>query len=391
MVPRDRFNHRSTVRGSRSSIKDTAGNEQHTIPPEELPLPHATRQLFRACLPHCRNTGLLFDRYTLYHSNWKLSEFKLPDKNKKDSAKSYNLDQVREVQQRCREDAGWKDFYTHFLERWNHTVKSKGGNPFKMVPVWRFIVGMGNKTALEVGFTFHRIYGFPVIPGSALKGLARAAAIEEIANILGIEALPLSEAIARHDKLGGVTPLEELDNLLMADDERLLLEERQKQKLLQREAEALKNIRLDPGVPMGAPIKHNGLESYRGIIKNFRNIFGTPHAQGQAVFFDALPADPAALELGLDVMNVHYQEYYGEKKDAKDVMIPPADYLEPKPIPFLTVVHSPFLFALGWQGKVDEEDRDRAIIWLKKGLMEHGVGAKTAAGYGYFVGGEKDG
>jgi len=39
---------------------------------------------------------------------------------------------------------------------------------------WRFVTGLGRNTPFEVGFTFHRLYGFPVIPGSGLKGLARA-------------------------------------------------------------------------------------------------------------------------------------------------------------------------------------------------------------------------
>ncbi len=43
---------------------------------------------------------------------------------------------------------------------------------------WRFIAGLGNKGPLEVGFTFDR-YGFPILPGSSVKGLARAGAREK--------------------------------------------------------------------------------------------------------------------------------------------------------------------------------------------------------------------
>jgi len=38
-------------------------------------------------------------------------------------------------------------------------------------------VGLGNESPLEVGLTLHHTYGMPVIPGSALKGLCRRAAL----------------------------------------------------------------------------------------------------------------------------------------------------------------------------------------------------------------------
>lgn len=42
-------------------------------------------------------------------------------------------------------------------------------------PEWRLVVGLGNKAnAHEIGLALHGTYGWPVIPGSALKGLAAA-------------------------------------------------------------------------------------------------------------------------------------------------------------------------------------------------------------------------
>jgi CRISPR-associated protein Cmr6 len=35
-------------------------------------------------------------------------------------------------------------------------------------------VGLGAESVLETSIRLHRLYGFPIIPGSALKGLARA-------------------------------------------------------------------------------------------------------------------------------------------------------------------------------------------------------------------------
>ncbi|HEY6786380.1 MAG TPA: type III-B CRISPR module RAMP protein Cmr6 [Trebonia sp.] len=42
-------------------------------------------------------------------------------------------------------------------------------------PEWRLVVGLGNKAnPHEIGLALHGTYGWPVIPGSALKGLAAA-------------------------------------------------------------------------------------------------------------------------------------------------------------------------------------------------------------------------
>ena len=42
-------------------------------------------------------------------------------------------------------------------------------------PEWRLAVGLGNgANAHEIGLALHGTYGWPVIPGSALKGLAAA-------------------------------------------------------------------------------------------------------------------------------------------------------------------------------------------------------------------------
>jgi CRISPR-associated protein Cmr6 len=38
---------------------------------------------------------------------------------------------------------------------------------------WRFVPGLGRGGSLEVGFAFDR-YGFPVLPGSSVKGIARS-------------------------------------------------------------------------------------------------------------------------------------------------------------------------------------------------------------------------
>ncbi|MGH3119533.1 MAG: type III-B CRISPR module RAMP protein Cmr6 [Streptosporangiaceae bacterium] len=50
-------------------------------------------------------------------------------------------------------------------------------------PEWRLAVGLGNRAnAHEIGLSLHGTYGWPVIPGSSLKGLAAAWALESKAK-----------------------------------------------------------------------------------------------------------------------------------------------------------------------------------------------------------------
>jgi CRISPR-associated protein Cmr6 len=62
--------------------------------------------------------------------------------------------------------------YRAAFERWTREVATA---PAKTVRVAsRLIAGLGAGTVLETGITLHHNYGVPMIPGSALKGLASA-------------------------------------------------------------------------------------------------------------------------------------------------------------------------------------------------------------------------
>lgn len=119
----------------------------------DYPLPSDTEAAFRS-FSRCQNPGLLFERYT-------------PDLRSGDHLKKPALEEV----QRCKPNRHALDAYR---TRWQEIVKAASAALFEAQTDWRFITGLGRKGPLEVGFTFHRIYGFPIIPGSGLKGLARA-------------------------------------------------------------------------------------------------------------------------------------------------------------------------------------------------------------------------
>lgn len=171
--------------------------------------------------------------------------------------------------------------------------------PLGMETSDRLIIGLGGAHVLETGLTLHPLYGFPYIPGSAVKGIARAYAEGE----------------------GG------------ADKEEIL-------------------------EIFGSERKDRTLKTNR---------------EGKVIFLDALPSGFPRLEV--DIMNPHYGEYYRGDK-------PPADYLSPHPVFFLTVAPgTEFTFYLLSR---EEDLLDKAAEWLIKGLEELGAGGKTAVGYGYF-------
>lgn len=195
---------------------------------------------------------------------------------------------------------------------------------FEMSLDWRIVVGMGNPSVYETSMTFHHIYGIPYIPGTAIKGITRSITIAEyFKNIEGNEQ---DGALSDHDFC----------------------------------------------MIFGSPAN---------------SILGT--RQGVVMFFDAYPVTEPILRL--DVMNPHYSQYYSDKTGES----PPTDDDKPKPITFLTVENTRFRFILGIKEKGNKplsgvvfsgkKPLEEACSMLQKALSEHGIGAKTAAGYGYFI------
>ncbi len=260
----------------------------------EYPVPKTSAIAFEE---HCRrerqNAGLVFERFA-------------PDWRDDAPAKKKGLEAVVKAA-----ELADVDLLRAWNARWEAGVRAAGAEPFSLRTDWRLVAGLGRKGSLEVGFTFHR-YGLPVLPGSSLKGVARAYA--SFVEGRGADDADFVAVFGRVPQKG--------------EDERL--------------AQA-----------------------------------------GQAIFFDAIPASKPKLEL--DVMNPHYPEYYRDGKGG----VPPADWQSPVPVYFLTVAPgTEFRFAEGWRGALDDEARrlrDMARAWLINGLAQLGAGAKTSAGYGYFL------
>ena len=114
----------------------------------------------------------------------------------------------------------------------------------------------------------------------------------------------------------------------------------------------------------------------------FKDIFGNQGEAGKVIFIDAVPTLVPKIEP--DIMNNHYPEYYSDKTGNNA----PTPYQNPVPVYFLTLGNkSQFAFAVaGRDNKAETEELvKQAEIWLKAGLSELGIGAKTSAGYGYMT------
>jgi CRISPR-associated protein Cmr6 len=242
----------------------------------------------------------------------------------------------------------------------DYQQRGYGVKRFSLHAASRVVVGLGAESVLETSIRLHRVYGFPIIPASALKGLARSYALWQVAEQLGVPALSLGDLAARK-KAGQPTPIQRLEKYFDEPGEN-------------RRAQLFEHLKQDDAIPSAAAVRYVELPAVEEKIGPLRAAFGTTASAGKVVFFDAVPADPARLVLDSDVMNSHYSQYYQGSNT------PPADYLNPVPIFFLAIAPgSEFLFAVASK---DNSLAEKAQMLLRAALCEVGVGAKTAAGYG---------
>ncbi len=312
---------------------------------EIFPLPTDVTEL-GSDLAKCDNRGLALDHFLPW---WRLEDNELMRSQRADHREGivggFDREPIRST-------------ISAYATRWEaaleeYRAKGYSVSKVRLAAASRVVVGLGSESVLETGIRLHHLYGFPIVPGSALKGLARSYALWQVAKALSIAAVPAGEASTRakdHKK----TPLQLLEDYIEATDE----------KQAQTALEKLKATALPH------PVDLSGLDEKARCL---RRIFGTTAMAGEVIFFDAVPADPSGLKLDLDIMNPHYGPYYQGKE-------PPADYHSPVPVFFLAIAPgSEFLF--GVAGRSDDVAQE-AMSWLQKALVEMGVGAKTSAGYG---------
>jgi CRISPR-associated protein Cmr6 len=210
-------------------------------------------------------------------------------------------------------------------ERIEHWITNIGNNleKFEAETSWRLVIGLGASHPQETSMALHHIYGIPYIPGSAIKGVTRHWAVLKFADNNRKDNEKFEDAIKRIARA-----LENGNDL---------------------------NIEVD-----------------KITFKDLIEIFGTQKQQGKVIFFDAYPV--GEIKLKIDIMNTHYPKYYSEGQ-------PPADWQSPVPIKFLTVEDTKFQFYLVSK---DKDLLEKSSMLLTEALKYHGIGAKTALGYGIF-------
>lgn len=223
----------------------------------------------------------------------------------------------------------------------------------------RLIVNQAGGILENAGICLHRHFGFPMLPGSAVKGIAAHAAWLEWRQALMDGDASRAETLALHIAVTFGFPCGDAMPRKAADRSRA-------------EAEYLDNYVADR------------FPALFGETAPFRNLAGA------VAFLPAVPVDPGSVEIAADIVNCHHPKYYaGQRQRATD---------DEDPIPNVFPVveqGAEFLFTLRPVSRPLPERLaamldsgfapvDAAKAWLIRAVVSAGAGAKTAAGYGWF-------
>jgi len=223
--------------------------------------------------------------------------------------------------------------------------KSFGGRvvTFEATLGARLLVNLAGGVIENAGIALDRCFGLPFIPGSAVKGIARAQALWEI-----------------HDAQG--------------DDKARLL----------RLAMLLFGFGANDIMAKG----DFGWAGGATAAKKVADEIGSTAFKGCACFLPAYPTTPPILVV--DMVNPHYPEYYrGRRQKAEDNESPIPNYFP------AVEAGASFGFAVllnrvpPISNVTPDELLHQAKQWLERAVTRKGVGAKTGAGYGWFELGRK--
>lgn len=271
-------------------------------------------------------------------------------------------------------EAGYRTWHRRFSDACDAL---EAEDPVPAPTLWRMVVGWATNPALEVGLTLDHLYGFPYVPGSAVKGLLHRMAELELCD--RVPALPAEDQ----------APPSELRTAVG-------------EALHVRALFGSVHVRSGQGEPPSALValegwRHRarrlartpGGEAWKDLLPGLEAVCSDTAAGGMVTCFDAVPT-PDSFEQDRKLLTV-------------DVLTPH----DPKPNPILFLaVRDGALFELRyrlapWPSDEPRDpgetaraealagiDRETALErirgWLVQGLTEHGLGGKTSAGYGYF-------
>lgn len=308
---------------------------------EKVYIPKDTKNTLKS-LADINNFNLKFNKMARFETK-KFEFFKTDKKTRVDEIKPcFPYDLIENINERNKKTL-------------NDKFKPENVHTCICASEWRMIVGFGNESVYELSMTLHHIYGIPYIPGSAIKGVTRH---------WGLLKLFESSEIDRFEEIGCLESFIESGKI---EDHKI--------------SYSLNDFRNRFGYKVGpdnviTPSEklYSFLKSKVKEIEDFREVFGTQEKAGKIFFFDAYPTDE--IHLKIDVMTPHYPKYYSGAQFTY-----PTDDQNPTPINFLTVENTKFCFHIaGYDNNLLNKTED----CLKDALQNHGIGAKTSVGYGYF-------
>jgi CRISPR type III-B/RAMP module RAMP protein Cmr6 len=268
-------------------------------------LPPGTAKAVQRHIDSCKNLALILDKY--------VERSVIKDTKQKGSW----------LQTRIQKNTFDPGLARSLYQRWLLMLQSLNTTRFDAALEWRMVVGLGGESVLETDITLHHLYGLPIIPGSALKGLTRAYVMAEKKEYFVLSEMP----------------------------------------------EATRGLGLEG-------------KTDHPIIQH---IFGTQKEAGTVLFFDAFPTKGEA-KFVVDIMNPHYPNYYNSLK-SRNIIPPANDQSpNPIPF-LAVMDNTNFTFALAPRDPNNLQHHKHVELvkgWLLEALQNYGVGGKTSAGYGYF-------
>lgn len=334
-----------------------------------IPMPGDVAELIGSAAERVENRSLLLDKF-VFHKKWPVVEEQTRrgrDSIKWDEASRWSFMRIadgatqilnREAQEKHRKANG-RDVQPENRDRYNAEAKiaetlagvkwdSKELNELRARHTRRFLnlfrsacsdraaitigqlegrlaINLADSLIQNAGICLDRLFGLPYIPGSAVKGVCRHAALEELKNA----------------------------------------EDHAKLNLLRTFCTVFGTAEND---------------FTKGTLRAFRDLQPSKDMdrKGAIAFLPAYPINET--KIVVDLTNVHYPDYYrtGHAEDQSKE--------NPRPNPFPAVeVGAQFVFCLVLNGMNNEPTLlEAATRWLHLAITERGLGAKTAAGYGWF-------
>lgn len=127
---------------------------------------HSCQSTWGKC-PLKANKGLWFDKFFHHWANGFASLTKAQKGEGKDGKHKWIAEAVSKP-------CGDKELITEHVQRQARLVEAVSGEVLTLMNESRFVTGMGREHPVENGFSWHHVLGTPFIPGSTLKGVARA-------------------------------------------------------------------------------------------------------------------------------------------------------------------------------------------------------------------------